>query len=78
MKEYRFGSLFFEKGDGERELVGLNIREDKAVKTALDELGIRNPRYVSYYQRVFYNDKGEMYIDVGSHTEFYVWKEGNG
>ena len=75
MKDYKFGTLYFEHSDGRRDVCGVNIREDKAVRAALDELGIRNPRYVSYYQRVFNNDAGETYIDVGSHTEFYVWKE---
>ncbi len=69
------GSLYFEHADGRRDLCGVGIPEDGIVRAVLNELAERNPRYVSYYQRVWKDDKGETYIDVGSHTEFYVWKE---
>lgn len=41
----------------------------------LIDLKHRNKNYISYYQRTWFDDNHWMWIDVGSHTEFYVVKE---
>ena len=48
--------------------------EELYVSMALKDLKRRAPHYKSYYQRVWTDDNGWTWIDVGSHTEFYIVK----
>ena len=68
--------LYFMHSDESLEFICDLIGEeaDRPVGKALDDLYKRNPRYQSYYQRVWNDDNGNMWIDVGSHSEFYVVK----
>lgn len=45
------------------------------VSMALEDLKTNYPHFKSYYQRVWTDDDGVTWIDVGSWTEYYVVKE---
>lgn len=64
--------LYFQHCDGSRNYVCEIFEGDLFVSKALEDLYRRNPHYQSYYQRVWTDDDGCTWIDVGSHTEFYV------
>ena len=66
--------LYFQYADGREELCEENVDEENAVTAALRDLSKRNPRYFSYYQRTWKDNLGNLWIDVGSHTEFYILK----
>ena len=66
--------LYFQHSDGSYEYICDIGQDDMIVSVALDDLYKRNPKYQSYYQRVWTDDDGSTWIDVGSHTEFYVVK----
>ena len=67
--------LYFQYSDGSRSYVCDILENDLFVSKALDDLYRRNPNYKSYYQRIWTDDDGITWIDVGSHSEFYVLKE---
>ena len=39
------------------------------------DLENRKPGFASYYNRFWLDDNDDMWIDFGSHTEFYVLKK---
>lgn len=61
--------LFFEADDGSRRLIGLPETNEEAHQLITDFLNDHN--FKSYYRREW-KENGELYIDVGSHTEFFV------
>jgi hypothetical protein len=66
--------LYFENCFNERREIGRpESTEDihKLIHAFLDD-----HNYKSYYTRMWVNDKGETYYDVGSHSEFFVMVEG--
>ena len=65
--------LYFQHWDGSMEYIR-DIDNEAYVGAALDDLHKRNPKYQSYYQRTWKNDEGCVWIDVGSHSEFYIVK----
>ena len=67
--------LYFQHSDGSIEYIKKLFDNENYLNAVLDDLKKRNPKFKSYYQRVWTNDKGWTYIDVGSHTEFYVLKD---
>ena len=65
--------LYFSNADDERELLFTNIHSiEYGIKLAVDDLKTRRPGFISYYQRYWLDDKDDIWIDYGSHTEFYV------
>lgn len=64
--------LYFRHSNDDMEPVALDIPRERLVSTALADLERRNPDFVSCYQRVTEVNNGEIWIDVGSYTEFYV------
>ena len=39
------------------------------------DLRTRRPDFTSYYMRMWYDDNNDIWIDYGSHTEFYIVKK---
>lgn len=66
--------LYFRYSNGKDEYICDINDNDKYVSKALDDLYKRNPKYQSYYQRTWTDDDGWIWIDVGSHSEFYIVK----
>lgn len=54
-----------------REFVCSFTDKEKAITYALQDLHNRCPEFKSYYQRTWEED-GELWIDFGSWSEFYV------
>lgn len=67
--------LYFQHSDGSMSFICNVGDEDKYVSLALDDLYKRNPKYQSYYQRVWTDDSNWIWIDVGSWSEFYIVKD---
>lgn len=72
----RIGDFYFERSNGERVLLAENVNREAAnvvMKQFLDDHSFK-----SYYTRVW-EENGELWMDVGSHTEFMVlvYKENN-
>ena len=68
-------NLYFLNSKNEQELVVENVDKKDAGKLALDDLSRRKPEIISYYQRYWEDDHNRMWIDYGSHTEFYIVQE---
>lgn len=65
----RIGNFYFERSNGERILLAENVDRDGAFPVMSKFLADHN--YKSYYTRTW--EKGnELWMDVGSHTEFFV------
>lgn len=66
--------LYFQHSDGSEDYV-CDVNDGFYVTAALKDVYQRNPRFQSYYQRTWKDKNGWTWIDVGSHTEFYIVKE---
>ena len=67
--------LYFRLSDGSDAYIRDVGYKDLYVSMALEDLYQRNPKYQSYYQRVWTDDNGWIWIDVGSWSEFYIVKD---
>ena len=67
--------LYFQHSDGSMEYVCEVDKNGPYVSTILEDLYKRNPKFQSYYQRIWKDDNGWTWVDVGSHTEFYILKK---
>lgn len=67
--------LYFQHSNGSLSYVCDIGNDDLIVSKALEDLYKRNPNYQSYYQRVWMDDNGWTWIDVGDHFCFYIIKE---
>lgn len=65
----RIGDFYFEHSNGERVLLAENVDQKAANVTMKHFLDDHN--YKSYYTRVWEREN-ELWIDVGSHTEFFI------
>ena len=63
-------NLYFINRFGHREL-GNHLTEKEANKAINKFLDDHN--YKSYYTRMWKDEQGNTWYDVGSHTEFFVW-----
>lgn len=63
-------NLYFVNRFGHREL-GTHLTEQEAAKKRNKFLDDHN--YKSYYTRMWKDEQGNTWYDVGSHTEFFVW-----
>ena len=63
------GNFYFERSNGERLLLAENVTQ-KAAFTVMQQF-LDDHNYHSYYTRTWQRDN-ELWMDVGSHTEFFV------
>lgn len=68
-------NLYFLDRKDKQHLVATDVKEENAVELAIDDLGRRYPEVKSYYQRCWWDDFHRMWIDYGSHIEFYILQE---
>lgn len=69
------GSLYF-LSRGEERLVKENIENDEKLFCAIHEyVHSLNPNFKIYYIRSWQEEDGSTKFDVGSHTEFFVFRE---
>lgn len=66
--------LYFRNGDHELEFISEIDNMEESWKIVNADLKKRYPGFVSYYQRFWINPDGDMWIDYGSHSEFYILK----
>ena len=64
-------NLYFENGLGAWELLVKNVTEQEANKYMYDYIQRKN--FKSYYTRCWYDEKGNLWTDYGSHSTFFVW-----
>ena len=67
--------LYFKNSKQNYRLIGEVKDIDSGIAMALEDLRTNYPHFKSYYQRVWTDDNGVTWIDVGSWTEYYVIKE---
>lgn len=65
-------NLYFMHSNGSQSIVKANVDDGYLIYEVLKDLKKRNPDYVSPYQRRWTDAKGWTWVDVGSHTEFYL------
>lgn len=65
-------TLYFLDGDGTKHEIARDIAIDYVLTKALADLKTRKPNYISYYQRCWFDNEATLWIDFGSHTEFYI------
>lgn len=73
-------NLYFLDKDDKQHLVKKNVIEPGGlvgcvVDYVLEDLKTRKPGYFSGYQRTWWDNFGRLWIDFGSHTEFYICQE---
>lgn len=68
-------NLYFLDKDDKQYLVAMEVAAENAVELAIGDLGRRYPDFKTYYQRVWWDEFHRMWIDYGSHTEFYILQE---
>lgn len=67
--------LWFIDASGKQHRVkGGSVARKDISNAILGDLKIRRPRFISYYQRYNEMENGDVWIDFGSHTEFYIWR----
>lgn len=68
------GTLFFDDRFGNARIVAQNISEKDIFLAIKNYISYLNPKYKIYYIRSWDRD-GEIIYDVGSHSEFFRYKE---
>ena len=63
-------NLYFLDSRGNKRLLGSNMDWETALKMMNEFMDAHN--FKSYYKRVWEVKEGTM-VDVGSHTEFFLW-----
>lgn len=66
--------LYFKHSNGAQDYLCDVDSVDSGVGMALKDLRVRAPHFKSYYQRVWQEDDGTTWVDVGSWSEYYVIK----
>lgn len=69
------GNLYFKRSNGEEVLVESSISQDKVVPAINKYVKQINPKFKIYYIRSWSNEPRITTYDVGSHTEFFLYKE---
>lgn len=64
-------TLYFKRSNGERVELGHPTGRQECLKMINEHLA-QFPKFKSYYTRIWTEENGETWFDVGSHTEFYV------
>lgn len=66
-------NLYFSDRNGEESIVDVALKGDDAVSEAIDkDLKTRRPGFVSHYKRFWIDQKERLWVDYGSHSEFYI------
>lgn len=65
--------VYFENTNGIQREIGTADTNEEAIKVVRKFLGEHN--YKAPYWRSWTGESGETWVDVGSHTEFFVMKE---
>ena len=66
--------LYFENSYGKRKFIS-HVNSLKETYALIDDI-LEEYHYKSYYIRLWYEkDKKELWIDVGSHSEFFIITE---
>lgn len=68
-------NVYFRDSHGDETPIIRNVDKAHVIEEVLRDLRARDPKFTSYYQRVFENDAGDTIIDFGSHVCFYVLRE---
>lgn len=68
-------NLYFLDKNDKQHLVARDVIEEDAMPKMLIDLYNRYPDFKNYYQRVWWDEFHRMWIDYGSHTEFYILQE---
>ena len=67
------GKLYFVDKKGKREFIKDLPTDGVEMIDIIDEdLKNRRPKFMSYYKRMWFDDDNDLWVDFGSHTEFYV------
>lgn len=74
------GTLYFKRSNGEKILVKERVAEGEVYKAITDAVAQMNPNYKIYYMRSWTSteDYSVTVYDVGSHTEFFLYKKTSG
>lgn len=68
-------NLYYLHRDGQLELVGVAPTNEKSVyEIANNFIATIYPNFKIYYYRTWDETPNEMWIDYGSHDEFFIWK----
>ena len=67
--------VYFKNSKGQYTLIGKVDDVNTGMKMAMDDLKVRAPHFKSYYQRVWQEENGDWWIDVGDYVCFYIIKE---
>lgn len=73
------GTLFFENSQGIRREIASNIKKEHCFDEITNFINAhnkgkpKNKKFKSYYTRTWEED-GETYFDVGSWTEYFIFK----
>jgi len=70
-KKGAFMTLYFQNSNEQRRIIGRPENREEAYRIIREFLN--DHRYKSYYMREWIDEKGETWVDVGSHTEFFIW-----
>ena len=65
-------NLYFLDANDRQHLVAKDIEEEQIGEFINLDLEARKPGFVSYYKRMWWDKYMRMWIDFGSHTEFYL------
>lgn len=68
-------NLYFLDKRNKQHLVARDVDEQGAMEKMTIDLCNRYPDFKSYYNRVWWDEFHRMWIDYGSHTEFYILQE---
>ena len=68
-------NLYFLDKENKQHLVVRDVSEEDAIPKMLIDLYNRYPNFKNYYQRVWWDEFHRMWIDYGSHTEFYILQD---
>lgn len=69
--------LYFRDNNDELEFITeIQVPESVELNEIITaDLKNRKPEFASYYKRFWFDDNNDIWIDFGSHTEFYVLKK---
>jgi hypothetical protein len=70
-------NLYFINKYGGEGLIAENVDMDSYYPILLADLMKRNPKFKMYYLHSWFAEDGSIMLDVGSHTEFYVLRDGS-
>lgn len=68
------GVLFFEDSRGNMRLVNAEVSADNIYPEMIGYIKKLNPNFHVYYVRCWSLDENAIKFDVGSHTEFFIFK----